>query len=35
MRKHGLACDNLRSAEVATADGQLLTASATENADLL
>jgi FAD/FMN-containing dehydrogenase len=34
MRKHGLACDNLRSAEVVTADGQLLTASATENADL-
>jgi FAD/FMN-containing dehydrogenase len=34
MRKHGLACDNLRSAEVVTADGQILTASATENADL-
>ncbi len=34
MRKHGLACDNLRSAEVVTADGQILTASASENADL-
>jgi FAD/FMN-containing dehydrogenase len=34
MRKHGLACDNLRSAEVVTADGQILTASATENSDL-
>jgi FAD/FMN-containing dehydrogenase len=34
MRKHGLACDNLRSAEVATADGRVLTASASENADL-
>ncbi|HSR93539.1 MAG TPA: FAD-binding oxidoreductase, partial [Solirubrobacterales bacterium] len=34
MRKHGLACDNLRSAELVTADGQVLTASATENADL-
>jgi FAD/FMN-containing dehydrogenase len=35
MRKHGLACDNLRSAEVVTADGQILTAGATENQDLL
>lgn len=32
--KHGLACDNLLSAEIVTADGRLLTASATENADL-
>jgi FAD/FMN-containing dehydrogenase len=34
MRKHGLACDNLRSAEVVTADGRVLTASAEENEDL-
>jgi FAD/FMN-containing dehydrogenase len=34
MRKHGLACDNLRSAQVVTADGHLLTASASENPDL-
>lgn len=32
--RYGLACDNLISAEVATADGQLLTASAQENEDL-
>jgi FAD/FMN-containing dehydrogenase len=32
--KHGLACDNLLSADVVTADGQLLTASAEENEDL-
>jgi hypothetical protein len=34
MRKHGLACDNLLSADVVTADGELRIASATENADL-
>lgn len=33
-RKHGLAVDNLVSAEVVTADGKLLTASADENPDL-
>jgi hypothetical protein len=33
-RKHGLACDNLLSIDVVTADGQFLTASAAENADL-
>jgi FAD/FMN-containing dehydrogenase len=32
--KHGLACDNLLAAHVVTADGQLLTASATEHEDL-
>jgi FAD/FMN-containing dehydrogenase len=32
--KHGLACDNLVSVEVATADGRLVTASESENADL-
>jgi FAD/FMN-containing dehydrogenase len=35
MRKHGLACDNLLSVELVTADGRLVTASADENADLL
>jgi FAD/FMN-containing dehydrogenase len=34
MRKHGLACDNLRAAEIVTADGQVLIANAGENADL-
>jgi hypothetical protein len=33
-RMHGLSCDNLLSAEVVTADGRVLRASATENADL-
>jgi FAD/FMN-containing dehydrogenase len=35
MRKHGLACDNLLSADVVTADGRLLTASAEHHPDLL
>ena len=35
MRKYGLACDNLVGADVVTADGQLVHASASENADLL
>ena len=33
-RKYGLASDNLLSADIVTADGNFLTASATENADL-
>ena len=32
--KHGLSCDNLISADVVTADGRFLIASATENTDL-
>ena len=35
MRKHGLACDRLVGADVVTADGRLVHASETENADLL
>lgn len=34
MGKHGLTCDNLLAADVVTADGRFLHASATENQDL-
>ncbi len=34
-RKYGLSCDNLISADVVTADGELVTASSENNADLL
>jgi hypothetical protein len=34
VRKHGLACDNLLSVDIVTADGQFRTASASEHADL-
>jgi FAD/FMN-containing dehydrogenase len=34
MGQHGLACDNLVSVDLVTADGRFLTASARENADL-
>lgn len=34
MRKHGLTCDNLLSADIVTADGRFLHASDTEHADL-
>lgn len=34
MRKHGLACDNLLSVDLVTADGSLVTANADDNAEL-
>jgi FAD/FMN-containing dehydrogenase len=34
VRSHGLACDNLLSVDIVTADGRFLKASSTENADL-
>jgi hypothetical protein len=34
MGKHGLSCDNLLAVDIVTADGRLLKASATENAEL-
>jgi FAD/FMN-containing dehydrogenase len=34
MRSYGMTCDNLRSVEIVTADGEVRTASATENPDL-
>ena len=35
MRKHGLTCDNLIAADLITADGKAVTASETDNTDLL
>jgi FAD/FMN-containing dehydrogenase len=35
MRKHGLACDNLIGADVVTADGQVVRATAMDNPELL
>ena len=35
QRKHGLACDNLKSADVVTVDGSFVHASEDENSDLL
>jgi hypothetical protein len=34
MRKYGLTCDNLRAAQLVTAEGEVVTASAEENSDL-
>jgi len=34
MRAHGLACDNLRSVEMVTADGEVRRAAPDENPDL-
>jgi FAD/FMN-containing dehydrogenase len=34
MRKYGISCDNLRSVEIVTADGQVRTADATKHPDL-
>jgi len=34
MGKHGLSCDNLLSADLVTAEGQFLTASADQHPDL-
>jgi hypothetical protein len=34
MRKHGLACDNLRAVDIVTADAQLRTTDATDDPDL-